>query len=564
MHGWVRPVALVAVLALATLAGCASNSPDGSGAPAPTGTPSASQYAILPPAADFVASTSDGKLLENAVYRPDVPNGTRVPVFINFSPYWGDTATKEGDAFSKYMIHEYVPRGYAVVLSSVRGTGHSAGCFQIGGDLELRDAYDVVDHFAHQDWSNGNIGAGGKSYDSTTQNGMVAKYPHPALKTIFHVSGITDMYRYNYHDGVAYQNGIDFTPRYYASQGLDEYAALPVLGTGGGGPQDESPESVARLADDAACPEMPKHATSGPGSAVDGVKDAYWQERDWVSYLPKSAWNGSVFFVHGLQDWNVKSDNIEPWVEELQAHGNPVLGWLHQWQQAGTGHVYPMRTDWNATLLAWLDHYLKGVDNGIEAKLGFEAQGTDMAWRYSPTWPPQAKPLKSTINTGKSTGQVMGFGPFPETRRLAGMVQVDVTATGQTADPVLRATLWTVNGTARTFAGEAAKRVIVTDDLTQTVAYVPGTQATRHLASFPLDVVLTPGMTLEVDVGITAADLAGADPANPTGPSPATPPGFVFLPGQDQVTYTTVGVTLPFVDATPLALQPVPMRCFTC
>src|ERR1051326_6905070 len=211
--------AVAALLMAGLLAGCAASKAPSTATqpPAQAGVLSPKQFAIKAPELVMLPSSVDGKHLENAIYRPDTPE--KVPVYINFSPYWGDTTMKEGDAFSQYMIHEYVPRGYAVVLSSVRGTGHSEGCFQIGGDLELKDAYDVVDYFSKQPWSNGNLGAGAKSYDATTQNGMIAKFPHPALKTIFHVSGITDMYRYNGKDGVTYANGPEFTPRYYVTHG---------------------------------------------------------------------------------------------------------------------------------------------------------------------------------------------------------------------------------------------------------------------------------------------------------------------------------------------------------
>ncbi|MFO1536067.1 MAG: CocE/NonD family hydrolase, partial [Thermoplasmatota archaeon] len=277
-------------------------------------------FTIRAPETVMVPSAADGKRLEVVLYRPDTAE--RVPVYVNFSPYWGDTAAREGDAFSKYFIHEYVPRGYAVALASVRGTGHSEGCFQIGGDLELKDAYDVVDFLSKQPWSSGNVGAGAKSYDATTQNGLVAKFPHPALKTLFHVSGITDMYRYNGKDGVSYANGLSFTPHYAVSEGTDEYG-IPQAGSGGGSPMDESPQSLARLVDDLACPELARHAQSGEGTAASGLKDAYWQERDWIHFLPQSSWNGSVLFVHGFQDWNVKPDHADPWLQELAATATP-------------------------------------------------------------------------------------------------------------------------------------------------------------------------------------------------------------------------------------------------
>jgi X-Pro dipeptidyl-peptidase len=376
--------------ALLVLAGCA--------APPTQPEPTPILYPALAAQEVWVPSSVDGKRLHNALFLPDTPEGVQVPVFVNFSPYWGDNAMAGGDPFGRYLVEHLVPRGYAVVLSAVRGTGHSEGCFQIAGDLELQDSYDVIDHFARQPWSNGRVGAGGKSYDSTTQNGVLAKVPHPALRTVLHVSGITDMYAYNAKAGVPYFFGMFFN-HYYWQQSLHEYGLPSAPGLGGlvvhgGSPkgasslQDEDAESLRRAIDDAACTELPATEASGATGGATGQKDAYWVERDWTPFLHASTWNGSVFFVHGFQDWNVKPDHIDPWLQVLAERGVPVKGWLHQAQQDGTGHVYPMRHDWNATFDRWLDHYLKGEDNGIGSELGYELEGSDGTWRASASWPP--------------------------------------------------------------------------------------------------------------------------------------------------------------------------------
>jgi X-Pro dipeptidyl-peptidase len=457
------------------------------------------------------------------------------------------------------MISEYVPRGYAVVLSSVRGTGHSEGCFQVGGDLELKDSFDVIDFFSKQSWSTGLVGAGGKSYDSTTQNGVIAKFPHPALKTLFHVSGITDMYRYNGKDGVTYSNGLSFTPRYAVGEGEEEYG-VPA-GVGSGSSSDETPQSLARLADDAACPELAKHAQSGEGTAADGMRDAYWQERDWTRFLPQSDWNGSIFFVHGLQDWNVKPDNIDPWVDILQQKGLQVKGWLHQ-ETGNGGHLYPMRTDWNVTMLRWLDHYLKGINTGIDHELGFDIMGSDAVWRHSAAWPPAGQ---------RSTTQgVNVLAAGAQTLRLAGVPWVRVTASSPSADPILYASLSDVaaDGVA-TKVNEATRRVALNDALTGPSGYVPGTSQAFNLTFYPMDLELASGHTLRLDLGYDPVRQVHVPTSPMDLPQPPTGPdgnaGFVITSGQAQVTYgntPTVGYTLVGLDA--LAIQPGRTPCFAC
>ncbi|MGB0652191.1 MAG: CocE/NonD family hydrolase [Thermoplasmatota archaeon] len=537
---------LAALLLMIPLAGCLDGGDEGTGdgqdlaAPFGLDALSAVRFDILPVVEELLPA-SDGVQLHHAVYRPDTDEP--VPVFINFSPYWGDTAEEGGDPFARYMVSEYVPRGYAVVLAAIRGTGHSGGCFEIAGDREVQDLYEVIDHYANVDWSNGNIGVGGKSYDSTTQNGLIAKNPHPALKAVFHVSGITDMYAYNYYHGVPSVNGLAFTPRYYASFTLDEYME----------PQDEDAASLLRLVEDVACPEAVGHVASGTGSALHGMKDAYWIERDWKRSIADSDWEGGLFFVHGLQDWNVKPDHITDWVERLP-DGIEVTGWLHQWQESGTGHVYPMRTDWNLTMLRWLDHWLKGIDTGLLGEPRYEVQGTDGLWRATETWPlPADQWVTLDPDTDNDRG---GFAiplfSFNETLRYSGSPILNITATSLNPDPVISATLWSINpGTGElVWMNEAVLRATLRDGLEGPPSPVlPGVPVEYSLTFYPQEDVLPPGHIWIVSVG--DAPTRTFAPLAPTG-----------------VTYDLESATihLPLVmgDEDLMPVQPTPMRCFAC
>lgn len=318
-------------------------------------------------------AAADGKQLNNWVYRPQTQDP--VPVFINFSPYWfnlaGDPST-EGDAFSQYMIDYFLPRGYAVVLSSVRGTGHSEGCFNVGGNIEKQDAAAVIAYFAGQPWSTGNIAAGGKSYDGTTPQGAATLSP-PALKATFPVSGISEMYKYTYKGGLPYGglHGATFTPRYYWTEGVST---------------DVPPDTQETRVDDVACVDAVLNTVQGPLTAGAGDYNEYWQERDYAK--DASGAKPAMFFVHGLQDWNVKPDHILPW---LQEYGGPTKAWLHQWTDGQTGgHVYPMRDDWNYTFLRFLDETLKGIDTGFFEEPSVQVEDTTGRWRHEEAWPPES------------------------------------------------------------------------------------------------------------------------------------------------------------------------------
>ena len=61
----------------------------------------------------------------------------------------------------------------------------------------------------------------------------------------------------------------------------------------------------------------------------------YWNERD---YRQRSIDNyqGSVYFIQGLQDWNVDSHMIFPLYQQMKDAGFDVKGMFGQW-----GHDYP-------------------------------------------------------------------------------------------------------------------------------------------------------------------------------------------------------------------------------
>jgi X-Pro dipeptidyl-peptidase len=509
-------------------------------------------YDILP-VEELRLSTSDGTELHSAVYRPDTDEP--VPVFVNFSPYWGDSAETRGDPFAQYMIEEYVPRGYAVVLTSLRGTGHSDGCFQIGSDREVADLHETVEHFAQADWSNGNVIAGGKSYDSTPQNGLIAKDPPEGLAGLFHVSGITDMYRYTYRQGVPYTHGPIFNTSYYG-QSVHEYGAAGAP-DGSSSPEDETPASLARLIDDAACPELAEMQANGVGSGAHGMKTDYWTERDWNRYIADSDWNGSIFFVHGLQDWNVKPDHILPWLDKLPEQIR-VKGWLHQDTEDGTGHVYPMRADWNQTMLRWLEHTGKGKDTGVD--WGFEVEGDDGVWRASDDWPPEdAEHVDGLVNelvaSYSDTGTVQVEGPVDlpgqAPYRYAGQPNVTVEAEVQgNPDPVFTAVLYEEDEDGeREWVNEGVLRGIYRDGLTDAQPVPQNEHLEIEIPLYPQDDVLEPGHRWIVVFG---DDPRYAQPA----------------PGQMHgIAYTDHGghVDMPLAPMdTTVDEQPEQIGCFAC
>ncbi|NUT93351.1 MAG: Xaa-Pro dipeptidyl-peptidase [Saccharothrix sp.] len=275
----------------------------------------------------------------------------------------------------------YVPRGYAVVLGHSIGTGDSDGCPTSGDRQEALGAKAVVDwlngrarafdrngRLVSASWSNGSVGMTGVSYNGTLPN-MVATTGVEGLKTIVPVAAQSNWYDY-------YRaNGLVVAPGGWQGEDADALAKAVVTRSGCA---DEIAGLTARQ------------------DRVSGDYNAFWDERN---YTKRAAGvRASVFVVHGHSDWNVKGSQYAQWWEALRRNNVPRKIWLHR-----GGHGAPARSDYQATVARWFDHWLKGVDNGImrEPTAEVELPG---GWRRLADWPdPAAKPTTYHLATTNPT-----------------------------------------------------------------------------------------------------------------------------------------------------------------
>jgi putative CocE/NonD family hydrolase len=97
----------------------------------------------------------------------------------------------------------FPPRGYAVVMVDLRGTGRSQGCLDHLGPTDAKDLKFVVEWAAAQPWSNGRVGMTGFSYVGSTPIVAAAQRPK-GLTTIVPVAGLASMYDHQFQGGVPY------------------------------------------------------------------------------------------------------------------------------------------------------------------------------------------------------------------------------------------------------------------------------------------------------------------------------------------------------------------------
>lgn len=248
---------------------------------------------------------------------------------------------KETDKFS----------GYANVYADSVGTGKSTGCPTVGDMSETLGAKAVIDWLngrargfnskgeeVKATWSNGNVGMIGVSYNGTLPI-MVATTGVEGLKAIIPIGAISNWYDY-------YRaNGLVVNPGGYIGEDAD------ILG-----------QYIVRKN---ACKKELSIITQTMGREH-GDFSSFWQKRDYLSKA-KSI-KAAVFLAHGQADWNVKQKQAIQLFEALDDQ-TPKRLFLHL-----GGHAYPSDRGFRNNVDLWFDHYVKGIENGIENELPVRIQ----------------------------------------------------------------------------------------------------------------------------------------------------------------------------------------------
>lgn len=304
-----------------------------------------------------------------------------------FGPCWPTPDTPEDRAMHPEPVDFLVGQGYAVAWFSVRGTGVSSGCWEDMGLSEQRDQAHLVEWIADQPWSNGNVGAMGLSYMSGTALEAAVQAPE-ALKTIVIAGVIGDLYSY-FHtpQGLASSNNYILNEAAYGT----DLSLVPVgLGTGNPSYLDEHAERAGQRV----CPGLVDPATQGFWGATTGDRDAaFWLERRLNDRYDDI--EASVLVAHGLKDLIGSGHKMQEDVlwSALDTEKGMILGqWGHSWPWMSDPSVESrpdLKEWWLATLVEWLDHYLKDDGKGKRPALVGKVLYEDdtRAWHASDRWP---------------------------------------------------------------------------------------------------------------------------------------------------------------------------------
>jgi hypothetical protein len=328
---------------------------------------------------NVLVAMRDGVRMGTDIYRP-ARNGVLIegkfPTLLERTPYNKDS----GAAMANY----FVARGYVVVLQDVRGRYKSEGHWRPIRD-DPNDGFDTAKWIGAQPWSDGNIGTMGSSYAGATQHALaIANAPY--VKAMIPRNAMSDFGRYGVRHNGAFE--------------LRFFNWVFTLGNAAGTPNASA--AAARAASD-------------PVAAA-ALVDVGNQVRDYVRSLPLRPGTTPLKFAPDYEAWLVEAMSHGEYDAFWKDSGSSVIdhlaeykdipayhttGWYDSWgtQVANLNYVELRRTkkslqrlivgpwihssenrsyageaqftddaalDLAAFQLRWFDHWLKGVDNGVD------------------------------------------------------------------------------------------------------------------------------------------------------------------------------------------------------
>ncbi len=327
----------------------------------------------------FFVETRDGEKLATDVYLPGqaAEAKKKVPAVLIRTPYG------KGDRVEQY--YRFVQRGYAVVIQDTRGREDSTGTWQ-PNYFEVEDGDDTLTWIAEQAWSDGQVSMTGGSYLGYVQWAAAAS-GNPHLKAILSSvcagSAFGDLPR----RGGCFTSGMLAWAFAMSEQRMradrmvrddwDEVLDIRPL------------ESIPEKALGKEIPfltEWLKHPDKD-----DLWKMSSWKERYRGTPVPALIMSG--WFDDNGMGTTEALDLVKDWPKGTW---KAILGpWKHSGNADYDLHGVSMgedalRYDIDLVCMMWLEHFLKGVENGIETSDTVEYYTLgENRWKTANQWPPE-------------------------------------------------------------------------------------------------------------------------------------------------------------------------------
>jgi predicted acyl esterase len=294
---------------------------------------------------------SDGTRVAVNLYHKDGAAQRRPAIFV-FTPYRARFRDKDGKVREtalddRLALRSLIDAGYTVAVADIRGKGASFGHRRGFQDrTEAKDGYDLVEWLAAQPFSTGKVGMMGCSYLGGTVFHTASTAP-PHLKAIFVGASELDKFAFVRRGGITAQ----FNTR--PDEPLtDDMASLPVDADADG---SLLKSAVAQHADNT--PMAPLwYGMPYRDSVSPLTNNRFWEEVAVYRYLDAIRRAGTATYFWG--NWH-----DEPTGQVILGAANTNARFL-----AGPGDhcAPPPGFDFTGEVVRYFDHYLKGVDNGIE------------------------------------------------------------------------------------------------------------------------------------------------------------------------------------------------------
>jgi len=474
----------------------------------------------------------------------------QVPVIAEIGPYYSDgdvDALTPADRLGRMLIENYVPHGFGVAQVSVFGTGESNHCMDLMGTDEQRGIDAAVTWLGSQPWSNGKVGIIGKSYDGSTP-WQAATFGNPYLATIVPMSGLIGVHELMWRNGSMEARGMIMHNGVYGSFGIDgDSNDLQTL-----------------------CEGYLEGYFNGPAAYLSGgmvtyAGNDYWTERSFLDRVVEN-YNGSIYIIQGMQDWNVDPHMAFPTHQIIEDAGIEIKTlagqWAHDYPDRATGHSslpsgegqeaypYTLRWDWADEMLYWFNWYLKG--EGTAPTLGVEMQDNRGGWRFETTYPPMdttyleipATELNPTGASMSSTDSItMTYGPFESDVYIIGMPSFHIPVTPHTSNGA-HGYLEMTDSTGMHLGHAVMDFRFHEGGRDGQEALVPFVTVTGKMEFLPMDIFLEAGESIIIEMQQTGYDYV---------PSPVSA-------GQFSIDWSTATLTLPIIYRTCDDLFQAPMH----
>ena len=347
----------------------------------------------------------DGTKLSADIYRPQGLD--KAPVILVRTPY-----KKEMDELQAKF---YARRGYVYAVQDCRGRFASPGVWEPFIN-EAKDGYDTIEWLAQQPFSNGKVGMIGGSYLGWVQWWAAAQHPPHLVTIIPNVAPPDPFYNVPYEYGAFFLWGA-----IWWADVVDSQATADLSGA-----------TLSKIFEKKYHKLLSALPVIDLDKTVLGKENPYW--RAWIQHPTDDSYWRSADFENHLKDVNIPVFHQSGWFDgdgigtklnylkmESYKHSNQKLTlgpWGHTDTAArmigerdfGPKAIIDLQRDY----LRWFDHWLKGVDNGIDKEplVSLFVMGSNR-WLHGQTYPLEITRMQKLYlasaghaNTAKGDGKL--------------------------------------------------------------------------------------------------------------------------------------------------------------